>query len=90
MEAPKPTPGPWTQKGFAVFSPKDELLFHTGFGLLPISRGREAEANAKLIAAAPMLLVASKSAAKLSHKSPIAEFIKTKALLRAAIAKAIT
>ena len=41
---------------FQVTGPKGTPIYHTGFGLLPPMRSGEAEANARLIAAAPDLL----------------------------------
>lgn len=54
------TPGPWTAQCFLVTAGHDQIT-HCG-GNLPNNRSHEAEANARLIAAAPDLLAALLSA----------------------------
>ena len=57
------TPGPWKADCFLVTAFKNHIG-HTG-GFLPISRAEEAEANARLIAAAPDLLEVANAASEL-------------------------
>ena len=67
-EQVKHTLGPWQARGFGVYAPDGRMIFHTGFGLLPVNRSEEAAANASLIAAGPDLLAACKAAHSLLRK----------------------
>jgi hypothetical protein len=54
MPDAKHTPGPWRNNCFQVYAGQDRIA-HTGMGQLGAARSAEAEANARLIAAAPEL-----------------------------------
>jgi hypothetical protein len=83
------TPAPWRNACFQVYGPKGEKLCHTGGGNLPPSRSDESEANARLIAAAPDLLIACKRLLEVEPPRLITgEERETFRLASAAIAKA--
>lgn len=51
------TPGPWKRSCFLVIGADGKWVCHTGMGGLPPSESHVSEANARLIAAAPELLL---------------------------------
>lgn len=83
----KHTPGPWAACTFQVMAGRDKIA-HTGMGNLGPARSHEAEANARLIAAAPELLVALKMLADAADSH--IELCDEVEDARAAIAKATT
>lgn len=51
MSTPKHTPGPWEIEGYNIYGPSDQRIVELWDGV-----EEEAEANAHLIAAAPIML----------------------------------
>lgn len=84
MTAPAHTPGPW-KATFTATSPSREVWANSG--PVTVLSVTTTEANARLIAAAPDLLVACEAALTLLENSPLANS-ETAEQLRVALAKA--